>query len=226
MLMGAKCPPNVDPKTGFRVGFCDGQAYPDLMDKIMSQGIDLSYTEWLEDLRSRVISALSALSETERKTEAEWRSFFKDLGIRMVDHNVPSYVITELVSLVDLDSGTFDIQELRDVFIDDAVEHFNGESTRWLWDRDGVRISLNTGNGATLAVEKSPFIVMCKRCSPCCPNAGDLDNAWCGEGDPDEEAGEYPLPTYGIPPALAVTPYAKSGAMIRLTPEPETEKTK
>ena len=232
MLMGAKCPPNVDPKTGFRHGFCDGQNFPELVDMIQSKGIDLTYAEWLAELKSRATNAVAELSEEDKKkTEAEWRAFFKAMGDRLVDHHVPGYVIEELISLVDIETGTFDIQELVDVVVNDAVEHYQAESGRWLYEREGIRISLSTYNGLSLCVEKSPFIAMCKRCSPCCPNAGDLDNAWCNDSEEekakdedDEVAYTYPLPTYCIPPSLAKTPYINT--MARIIPEPETEKTK
>jgi hypothetical protein len=43
-------------------------------------------------------------------------------------------------------------------------------------------------NESTIFVSRSPVIVKCRPCSPCCPNAGDLDNL-----DPDNGISSYGL---------------------------------
>jgi hypothetical protein len=44
-------------------------------------------------------------------------------------------------------------------------------------------------NETTIFVSRSPVIVNCRPCSPCCPNAGDLDNI-----------SDTGIPTYGLKP--------------------------
>lgn len=55
-------------------------------------------------------------------------------------------------------------------FADDYQE----ENDCYLYEKDGYILQTSS---LGLYVIKSPFITYCAPCSPCCPNAGDLDHA-------------------------------------------------
>jgi hypothetical protein len=58
------------------------------------------------------------------------------------------------------------------------------------FEYEGVTVSVTTLGGAPLVfIMESPVIVKARPCSPCVPNAGDLDNL-----DPD-----YGIECYGLP---------------------------
>jgi len=66
----------------------------------------------------------------------------------------------------------------------DSFEPFYGEGVEvtedmetetYILNKDGFKAEYNS-NTNTLMVFESPYIVKCRLCSPCYPNAGDLDN--------------------------------------------------
>lgn len=195
--------PNIDPQTGFRIGFCSGHPYADLMGTIQQDGVDLEYTQWKKHTRESVVSELEDIGERDHETEEDWRTFFRDLSNQLSSH-IRDQELSRLVDLVDLDSGTFDIDEVADEYMEIATEHCEIESEHWLYEKDGVRIALSMSNGPSLAVELSTHVTPCKQCSPCCPNGGDLDTPVF-----NVEADRAYVMAYCLPPKLAPTaPYA------------------
>lgn len=71
------------------------------------------------------------------------------------------------------EDGEFDEQKFTDNYEDD-------EPVYLYTSEDGYQI-VNTSSGMNcFVVEKSPFFTHTKHCSPCCPNAGDLDAPQAG----------------------------------------------
>jgi hypothetical protein len=52
---------------------------------------------------------------------------------------------------------------------------YQGDDEVYLYEQDGYKIS-NSPSLVCLFVEKSPWYTFARPCSPCVPNAGDLDN--------------------------------------------------
>lgn len=84
--------------------------------------------------------------------------------------------------------------------VEEAVsEDYQGEKTDWLFEDKDYKLTdcLETN----VFVLKSPYFTFCKKCSPCVPNAGDLDNpeenglkTYClGPEFFDEDKAPYPV---------------------------------
>lgn len=59
---------------------------------------------------------------------------------------------------------------------DDFNDGYEGQDEQYLYSRDGYEIS-NSPSLVCLFVQKSPYYTYTRACSPCAPNAGDLDNS-------------------------------------------------
>ncbi len=68
------------------------------------------------------------------------------------------------------------LESAWDAISDDWNYQYQGEDEQFLYERDGYKIS-NSPSLVCLFVEKSPYYTYTRGCSPCVPNAGDLDNA-------------------------------------------------
>lgn len=56
-------------------------------------------------------------------------------------------------------------------------DEYQGEEECYTLERDGLKLGLSYLGGAPLVwVYESPFTTYARECSPCVPNAGDLDN--------------------------------------------------
>lgn len=73
-----------------------------------------------------------------------------------------------------LDESSSEYQDAEQRFFDsDECD----EDEYSLETKDGLKLGMSTLGGAyNVWVFESPVVVKCCRCSPCCPNAGDLDN--------------------------------------------------
>lgn len=69
-----------------------------------------------------------------------------------------------------LDILRVDISALEDAFND----RYESYEPRWFYQDDEYEIQF-TDLG--LYILKSPYVTLASQCSPCCPNAGDLDSA-------------------------------------------------
>lgn len=66
-----------------------------------------------------------------------------------------------------------DLDEALDMFRDS----YHGEEERYTLISEGMSLELSYLGGAPLVwVLSSPVVERARLCSPCCPNAGDLDN--------------------------------------------------
>ena len=72
-----------------------------------------------------------------------------------------------------------DLEEAVSAAFDAVEDGFNdgyqGEDEQYLYEKDGYVIS-NSPSLVCLFVQKSPYYTYTRGCSPCAPNAGDLDN--------------------------------------------------
>jgi hypothetical protein len=165
---------NANPNTGIRYGVIRGDSLdPDTLDEIF----DLPSTTYA-----------SAIEESTRALRREISDHADDLID--TDYAASLDVTDKLNDCIDLD----DLLALADDLGIDASEH-NPEY--WQFEEenregkiDGVNIGLSWLGGAVLVwVFDSPIITRALLCSPCVPNAGDLNNI-------DQNGFEC----YGIPP--------------------------
>lgn len=73
----------------------------------------------------------------------------------------------------DLDNA---VEAMYDAIEDDLNDSYQAEDEQYLYEADGYKIS-NSPLLCCLFVELSPYYTYARACSPCTPNAGDLDHA-------------------------------------------------
>lgn len=142
---------NINEQTGIPYGVIAGNSVPDLLEEIMQHGTNLTYDDWKDRLTSAVQNGLN--------------SAIADFSHRK---EVPLDIAQEAVDSL-LEAGLND--------------DYNAEEEEFLWAApDGCRYKVSWLGGAPLIwVLFSPWLTECHRCSPCVPNAGNLDSP-CPEG--------------------------------------------
>lgn len=157
---------NVDPETGIRYGCIDAKSVPFLMDDIMSNGTNVTF----EDARNAFLEALQSCQSRD------------DL-----------FQVLREYGLEEIDFDDNDVQfPLSENTIDDILSQWE-ETYESMEDEYEYATEL-PGQGQfccfltylqspILLITRSPFVTYCRECSPCVPNAGDLDSL-CGQDDP------------------------------------------
>ncbi len=219
-------PSNINPETGIAYGVIDARKVPDLWDAITQDGVNETEQEARrnveKDLKFRFADFDAAIEfegiddgekdEDEINDEkvdilSDWLTECilraTDLGGCGADE-----IAEEALDVIEIDSGTFDIQELIDAVMRalDDRDYFNFDQAdcSFSYEDAGFQYRLGDLGGAPLIwVIKSPYVTPCKTCSPCVPNAGDLDNcttegqanniAYCVEPDDIEDDDDKPF---------------------------------
>ena len=167
---------NVHPETGVPYGVISGNSVPNLVEEITTQGEDLSFLAYKQELQDKLKSAIAnALEDYCRDSED------------MADHLDYDDMLESL-----MDAG------LNDCTCDEP-EYSYEEKT----EHGKIKYQLGWLGGAILIwVTESPWIVPCAQCSPCVPNAGDLNNprkngimAYCVKPEDLPEDWDGPQPT-------------------------------
>ncbi len=169
--------PNYDPETFCHFGVISQHSIGgDQLSEIFDNGRNLSYESAVDTVKQSLRSALS--------------DYFSDYK-----HSYQGR--PETSKLEDA------VESAWDAIADDWNDGYDGcgEET-YLYEQDGYKIS-NSVSLVCLFVEKSPYYTYTRGCSPCAPNAGDLDNpagelkTYCLNGDwfEDEKA---PYDVYSV----------------------------
>jgi len=161
---------NVNTETGIPYGVVNGNNVPYLIDEIQTSGDDLSYAAFKRELRETVAAALRGVVENHTGKECAAR----------------------IVESVDCDEI---VESLLDSGLNDRIEIDESEYAH------ETTVSVDIGNGAAdckvkylqgwlggaplIWILESPYLAYAPVCSPCVPNAGDLDNM----GDDGETGG-------------------------------------
>lgn len=160
--------PNVHPVTGIHYGVINANnIHHEVLDAIsFGHAIDISYLE------SRV-------------------EFAKQCGFVMPEkeENESPYAFAKRVQDL-LDSSTLESDESDSDDSDEDQDYQESEDFTgniWYGDYEGIQTIYDTDTNI-VTVLHSPVIVMANQCSPCYPNAGDLDTL-----------NEDGIETYGIP---------------------------
>lgn len=164
--------PNVDPANGIHYG-CISQH--SVNQESLSDIFD----------NGRNLSYESAQADFKANLRATLKDYFSDYKF-----------MKETSTLDDCVEACYDAveQEWNDGYED------SGESV-YLYEQDGYKLSTSPSLVAVF-VEKSPYYTFARGCSPCAPNAGDLDNATAEDNGnlktyclgPDWFGDESPIP--------------------------------
>lgn len=83
----------------------------------------------------------------------------------------------ENLALNNMKEGDCGYEELQTTFNDG----YQGDEESYELETEGMKLGLSyLGGGALVWVFESPHTSNCRPCSPCCPNAGDLNNKGMG----------------------------------------------
>lgn len=166
--------PNFDPETGIHYGVISQHSLnPEALDDIHSEARDLSYEAAVDELKKelRRIAQFPAPDRHAMITGGDLKYVTKGLDL---DEMIMVFEDTEY-SEDEKVSTAWDLIEQK---FNDTYESDGSHS--WLYEKDGyvLRDCLHTD----IMVIKAPFCTWSKQCSPCVPNAGDLDSP-LSEGD-------------------------------------------
>lgn len=143
--------PNTNEQTGIPYGVISGNNVPELFDDICTFGDDLTFENWKLEIRDRILGAVRDVVDDYCHSPEQ-----------IVDESTADDIVETL-----LDSG------LNDSYECDESRY----SYKYNSPHGKVRIVTSYLGGAPLIyVIESPYVAECRMCSPCVPNAGDLDN--------------------------------------------------
>lgn len=176
---------NINPETGIPYGVALANNYPDLYETITEKGTNLSYEAWNTQISDKIVMSLIGqypytdlreIPELQIIEDSDLYNIVQEYQEQREQHNfrVSDFVNDWIISEhgCEIDSCYSDDEE-EYAYVD---ESFNMFMLRYI------------GGAAHIWVIKSDRIVSCRECSPCIPNAGDLDS-------PDDQG----MDCYGIP---------------------------
>lgn len=181
---------NVNPETNIRYGVAQGNNFPDLVDHIMQNGNDLAYDYFVSEIKSSFNGYVVAEDDRE-DIKAAIESIVKDLPLYPdLDNDDIEDMINEVLE-PSSDESLGD--RLYDLICDNLQYENDSDSSSYELEEGDCKYALSSLGGAYLIwVYQSPNIVYVRSlCSPCVPNAGDLDS-----GLTDSDNG---YECYGIP---------------------------
>jgi hypothetical protein len=140
---------NINAETGIPFGVVNGNTVPYLLDDVTTSGEDLTYAAFKAELEAEVKAALvGVVANRASAGDAE-----------KIMERVDCAEIVESI----LDSGLND--------------HTDFEECEYSYESDGTKYLMGWLGGAPLIwVIESEYVTYAPVCSPCVPNAGDLDN--------------------------------------------------
>lgn len=151
---------NIHPTTGIAYGVVDARNLPYLLDDIISNGTDNAYQE----VHDEIVEALKAC-----QTAEEFNHYVANCPYGLYGTAWPLED--------DGDLSGVDFEEVAS----QLLQEWEYDGWDYDYETDGYKFHLGGLGGAPLLwVMESPFIAWCRGCSPCVPNAGDLDNIVAG----------------------------------------------
>ena len=184
---------NIHTKTGIAFGVVYALDLPYLYDEILQNGTDNNY----ESAKQEIVEQLKSCETAEEANAV-----------------VDEHHYSDVYHVEDMDFECEDLAgELMETWEDDShnVDYEDGE----------YKYHLTMLGGAPLIyILESPFVATCRPCSPCCPNAGDLNNitdvnggnvAYCFNPEdykPDSEDANKPsfvIDNETTPPTISLT---------------------
>lgn len=172
---------NVNPSTGVRCGVISGNSLdPEILSTLMDDGDNLSFREVSEELQRGVEREADAIEEEAEIAAAEIGGMTDDEAESWIAHRIE----------IDYDKRGYPD---RDAFIDGEfqrrIEHVEIDEPIIEGKLDGVTYRISWLGGAPLVwALNGPCGYAARLCSPCVPNAADLDAGFV-EGLDDESTG-------------------------------------
>jgi hypothetical protein len=163
---------NVNPESGIRYGVISANNVPWLEEKIFNNGESISYREAVKELRSRIERFID---EPESLRE-----------ILLHDYYLTTYSVDDVLQLIaeyDQDEYTEEtIDGVMDLILEEINLEFDEEIREYHTDEEHYIMDW-LGGAQMIWALKSPVLTKVNLCSPCVPNAGNLE-------DPNEEGYE------------------------------------
>lgn len=165
--------PNTNPHTGIRYGVISFNALADWCNE------DLFYGQHAQDL-----SHQQALQDIKAEVTAEVRQEVED-GLHS-----------------SADEPDFDFEAEVERRVEQAVQNLDISEPHIAGELDGVKYEISWLGGAPLVwVFEGPLGLAQRLCSPCCPNAADLDSGFVLEGEATPEQQDQDYLCYVVPKA-------------------------
>jgi hypothetical protein len=164
--------PNYNEKRGYHFGIFDLRNHEWLGEEFCISGTDLRY----DDLLTDIDKALATIDDTEDVDK------IGDV-LRTLDIFYNADIVAEAIEAVE-GCGDMQLDSDREVALDALMDIINHrdlyqheEAPMGLSCDDGSNLLLSYLGGAPLVtVVDSEWVTECAVCSPCCPQAGDLDS--------------------------------------------------
>ncbi len=162
---------NRNTTTGVYYGVMNGNQVPYLLDDIMTNGTDITF----QFIRTELCGRLGHILEN-------WDTSDIREGIAHIigDYH---YRVDDLMNDLDLDQTAGDL--LDDLECGGLWDDHESDCHEYEYDLGYAKVLLSwLGGSPLITVLNSDFVTNCRKCSPCVPNAGDLDS-------PDENGNQY-----------------------------------
>lgn len=173
----------------------------DILNDVIEHGRNLTQEKLEQDIRDGLEKALGDFDFTDVDLDDN-----DELVRRLFEHALETLYSINVVSTCmpkALHSGERElVQELVDAYSTEDgwdIDEVYGLVTEWVnhncespdecvylhtFDEDGVSVTIEAsclGGAYLLFIQDSPFLTSCSVCSPCVPNAGDLDSPCSGQ---------------------------------------------
>jgi hypothetical protein len=193
---------NTDTQTGISYGIISANSLmPEALDTVLYNGRDLGYEAYVKERASELAS--------------EWRELLDQVSAigltRACDATDEQREQLPMVQLEGFElhdvRATVSHQYLRQIAKQWAEneDYFNdGPTTYYYCEPNGLALLYDTDSNY-VTVLSSPLVALCAECSPCYPNAGDLDTQGCHEA--------YALPLDWFDDEFAPCPYGETTTM-------------
>lgn len=163
--------PNFDPVTQCHYGVINQNSiHPEAMDDIYSNSRDLTYESAVEEIKAKIKGIESV---------ADLDDILKDIGAHYFDGDKRCLLAQAVWDECELVANSEQTDEAIEAVWNEIEQNFNDhycwDDHSWLYESDGYK--LTNCLDYDVFVLTSPYFTYARPCSPCVPNAGDLDSA-------------------------------------------------
>jgi hypothetical protein len=165
---------NVNPTTNIRYGVASHHSYNDLVDHIMQNGNDLAYDYFVSEIKASFETFVDQTSHDGDRAfiQSEIESVTKDLPIYpKLDQDDYATMVDEVLDPTSEDSLGDRLYDL----ISDNLQYENySDNLSYELEENGCKYGLSSD--LIWVYESTKIVYVRSLCSPCVPNAGDLDS--------------------------------------------------
>ena len=162
---------NQNDETGIHYGAIHQNSLsPDAFDQVWQEARDLSHEAAVEEMKEEIAGLMDLSDDCIPDTI---QSIFKYIHLKQDDKD-------EIAEIASTSSDDLPNAERASMIWDIVEQQFNDryecDDRSWLYESQGY--VLRDCLQYSVFVINSPYFTYAPACSPCCPNAGDLDSAW------------------------------------------------